>query len=311
MPAQMANGWITSLPAPAGGESQEHTKFQMVEFLATGSGDAQELLDKVERFAHLARASDLAQDKSQYQAWLEEAQQGSMRPLYRTVKSHELVTVRPFGQAEPGLRPYLRFLQWQEIWEASDCEIERIMQASQQRAMEEAKALPVLTGKDFQGRFRSLPQKAPGPDGWNIPVLKALPLQACNWIAEVCRRVEATGVAPAQWTVSLVVLLAKKPQIERPIALCHVVYKIWIKFRYYLVEQWLDGFAARAPWDSARRPWLGALRPSHRPRAAKAVRASPLQRARGAPTPQKRGDTPRKSTNAGWQLERTLGPRRP
>ena len=94
--------------------------------------------------------------------------------------------------------------------------------------------------KDFQGRFRSLPQKAPGPDGWNIPVLKALPLQACNWIAEVCRRVEATGVAPAQWTVSLVVLLAKKPQIERPIALCHVVYKIWIKSRYYLVEQWLD-----------------------------------------------------------------------
>ena len=49
------------------------------------------------------------------------------------------------------------------------------------------------------------------------------------------------------------VLLAKKPQIERPIALCHVVYKIWIKSRYYLVEQWLDGFAARAPWDSARK----------------------------------------------------------
>ena len=81
--------WITSLPAPAGGESQEHIKFQMVAFLATGSGDAQELLDKVERIAHLARASDLAQDKSQYQAWLEEEQQGSMRPLYRTVKSHE------------------------------------------------------------------------------------------------------------------------------------------------------------------------------------------------------------------------------
>ena len=47
--------WITSLPAPAGGESQKHTKFQMVEFLATGSGDAQELLDKVEKTSHSAR----------------------------------------------------------------------------------------------------------------------------------------------------------------------------------------------------------------------------------------------------------------
>ena len=49
------------------------------------------------------------------------------------------------------------------------------------------------------------------------------------------------------------VLLAKKPQIERPVALCHVLYKAWIKARYYLVEQWLEGFAAKAPWDAARK----------------------------------------------------------
>ena len=76
------------------------------------------------------------------------------------------------------------------------------MQLSQQKAKEEAKELKVLSGKDYFRRFRKLPNKAPGPDGW---------------------------------TVSLVVLMAKKPQIERPIALCHVVYKAWIKARYYLV----------------------------------------------------------------------------
>ena len=99
------------------------------------------------------------------------------------------------------------------------------MQLSQQKAKEEAKELKVLSGKDYFRRFRKLPNKAPEPDGWTVQVLRALPLQACEWIAEVCQRVEETGEAPAQWTVSLVVLMAKKPQIERPIALCHVVYK--------------------------------------------------------------------------------------
>ena len=124
---------------------------------------------------------------------------------------------------------------------------------SQQRAKEEAKKLMALSGQDYFQRFRKLPNKAPGPDGWTVQVLRALPLHACEWIAEVCRRVEVTGEAPAQWTVSLVVLMAKKPQIERPIALLHVVYKAWIKSRYYLVEQWLESFAAKAPWDAARK----------------------------------------------------------
>ena len=118
---------------------------------------------------------------------------------------------------------------------------------------EEAKELKALTGQDYLRKFRKLPNKAPGPDGWTVQVLRALPLQACEWIAEVCRKVELTGEAPAQWTVSLVVLLAKKPQIERPIALCHVVYKAWVKARYYLVERWLEGFADKAPWDAARK----------------------------------------------------------
>ena len=122
-------------------EDPEPVKFQMAEFLATGSGEVQPLIDHVERFTRQAKASDLYEDKANCQAWLEEAQRGSMRPLYRTVKSHELATVRPFGKAEPGLRPYLRFLQWQEIWGASDSAIEKVMQVSQQRAKEEAKHL--------------------------------------------------------------------------------------------------------------------------------------------------------------------------
>ena len=242
---------IHNLPAVKGAEDPESIKFQLAEFLATGSGDSQPLTDQVERYARLAKADDYEEDKAQYQAWLEEAQAGSMRPLFRTVKSHEVTAVRPFGHVEPGLRPFLRFIQWQEIWGAVDSAIERVMPQSQLKATAEAKELKALTGKDYFRRFRRLPNKAPGPDGWTVQVLKAIPLQACEWIAEVCHRVEETGEAPAQWTVSLVVLMAKKPQIERPIALCHVVYKAWIKARYYLVDQWLESFTAQAPWDAA------------------------------------------------------------
>ena len=123
--------WIHNLPAVKGAEDPESIKFQLAEFLATGSGDSQPLTDQVERYARLAKADDYEEDKAQYQAWLEEAQAGSMRPLFRTVKSHEVTTVRPFGHVEPGLRPFLRFIQWQEIWGAVDSAIERVMPQSQ------------------------------------------------------------------------------------------------------------------------------------------------------------------------------------
>ena len=163
-----------------GADDPERVKFQMVEFLATGSGEAQPLIDQVERLARQAKDSEYSEDKAQYQAWLEEAQSGSLRPLFRTVKSHELTTVRPFGHVEPGLRPYLRFLQWQEIWGATDCAIERVMQVSQQRAKEEAKKLMALSGQDYFQRFRKLPNKAPGPDGWTVQVLRARSMPPCR-----------------------------------------------------------------------------------------------------------------------------------
>ena len=79
--------WIHNLPAVKGAEDPEQVKFQLAEFLATGSGDPQPLQDQVERFARLAKASKYEEDKAQYQAWLEEAQAGSMRPLSEQSKA--------------------------------------------------------------------------------------------------------------------------------------------------------------------------------------------------------------------------------
>ena len=163
-------------------------EFQLAEFLAL-----QSLSDQVERFVRQAKANDFAKDKAQCQAWLKEAQTGSIRPWFRTVKSYEATTVRPFGHVEPGLRPFLRFIQWQQIRGASDSAIERVMPMSQQKAKEEAKKLKVLSGKDYLRRFRKQPNKAPGPDGWTVQVLRALPLQVCKRKSATVSGLKATN----------------------------------------------------------------------------------------------------------------------
>ena len=55
---------------------------------------------------------------------------------------------------------------------------------------------------------------------------------------------------PEQWSVSLVILLPKSLEIERPTALMHVLLKTWMKLRWSLLEQWQESFAPRGWWDS-------------------------------------------------------------
>ena len=54
------------------------------------------------------------------------------------------------------------------------------MQQSKKKVMEDAKDLTILSGNDYLRRFRRLPNKAPGPDGWTVQVLKTLPPQALD-----------------------------------------------------------------------------------------------------------------------------------
>ena len=106
--------------------------------------------------------------------------------------------------------------------------------------------------------LKTLPKKAPGPDGWTNGLLRKLPPPAIEDLLSLFRVVEATGLMPQQWRTSQIALLVKNQDIERPIALCHVVYKCWLKTRYHLVNQWLKEFKILAPWDAAR-PGIAAI----------------------------------------------------
>ena len=119
-------------------------------------------------------------------------------------------------------------------------------------AKREAELLPLLDPMAIMLRIKRLPLKAPGPDGWTIPFLKALPEKRVEDLTRFYHLVEKTGQSPHQWGTTQVTMLVKSADIERPIALCHVAYKLWTQARYNLVADWIARFEHVAPWDAAR-----------------------------------------------------------
>ena len=105
---------------------------------------------------------------------------------------------------------------------------------------------------------KSLVRKASGPDGGTNGILRHLPPLAVKDLHKLFCLVEQTGEVPQQWRTSQIALLVKNQEIERPIALCHVAYKCWLKCRYSLVSGWLEKFKHIAPWDAAR-PGVAAI----------------------------------------------------
>ena len=106
---------------------------------------------------------------------LEGAMVKGMRPLYKAIRSQELVLVRPFRNKEAALRPYLRYFQWSQIWGSQEAPTEAILPDLQQRAIEEAKGLEPISPEMLRAKFQCLPEKAPGASGWSNRMLKQLP----------------------------------------------------------------------------------------------------------------------------------------
>ncbi|CAE7235281.1 unnamed protein product [Symbiodinium sp. CCMP2456] len=199
-----------------------------------------------------AQCDHLEEEKARYQSWLEGATVKGMRPLYKAIRSHEQVLVRPFQDKEPALRPYLRLCQWEQIWQSRSVPVEDPLQELFDKAVAEARGLPPLTVEALRTRLQCLPEKAPGPDGWNNRMLKQLPPAGLQPLVNMLNDIEHSGQAPGQWRVVQFAMLPKKPEIERPIGLCHVVYKAWLQVRYSLVSAWLRKYERMAPWDAAK-----------------------------------------------------------
>ena len=167
-------------------------------------------------FARQAQQEHLAEDSQNYQTWLEGAMVKGMRPLYKAIRSQELVLVRPFRNKEAALRSYLRYYQWSQIWGSQEAPTEAILPDLQQRAIEEAKGLEPISPEMLRAKFQCLPEKAPGASGWSNRMLKQLPCGALQPLTQLLTEMERTGRSPGQWRVVKFATLAKKADIERP-----------------------------------------------------------------------------------------------
>ena len=190
--------------------------------------------------------------KCGYQEWLQQGAKGSRKPIYRSIKAHEAQVDRPCLDRPLELRPYLKFVQWQKIWDSSGDFVDPVIPQLQEQAFIEAESLAPISVNKVHRIVKTLSRKAPGPDGWTNGLLKKLTFPAIKDLQALFETVERTGCVPQQWCTSQIALLVKNQEIERPMGLCRVVYKCWLKCRYHLVSEWLQHFKTIAPWDAAR-----------------------------------------------------------
>ena len=198
----------------------------------------------------LSRLQVSQRSKESYEKWLSDNSVGGLKPLYKCIRKYEASVERPFSTFSAASKLLLRLQQWSQLWKSSGTKPEPCFEDLKRRACEQAQALPAITGDRVEQYMRRAPLKAPGPDGWTPHLMRALTAEQCHRLASIMRQAELNGSFPEQWSVSLVILLPKNLEIERPIALMHVLLKAWMKLRWCLLEQWQESFASQGWWDS-------------------------------------------------------------
>ena len=177
-----------------------------------------------QRELHQTQAIDA--ETQTYREWLTKATQKGCRGLYRTLKKDELAYLRPFQDQPRQERMESRKQQWGAIWSIRQepLHLPQLQELIRQGA-EFGQRMPPLHPKQIWHTIKHLSLKAPGLDGIGFDFLKALPYQAMQDIAQVFHQLEAQAVIPQQWTTSLIALLPKSADIERPIALVATLYR--------------------------------------------------------------------------------------
>ena len=103
----------------------------------------------------------------------------------------------------------------------------------------------------LEGVLKNVTDKAGGLDGLTYAALKNLPGPAYEQLTQVLNLAETTGVALQHWQAHHVALLPKNVDIERPITLTSITYRLWCFCRAQVVKKWMRETAERFPWDKA------------------------------------------------------------
>ena len=112
-------------------------------------------------------------------------------------------------------------------------------------------ALFKITADGLEAILKNVTDKAGGLDGLTYAALKNLPVPAYEQLTQALNLAETTGVAPQHWQAHHVALLPKNADIERPITLTSITYRLWCFCRAQVVKKWMRETAAQFPWDKA------------------------------------------------------------
>ncbi|CAE7221705.1 unnamed protein product [Symbiodinium sp. CCMP2592] len=186
-----------------------------------------------------------------YEKWLRQATSKGMRPLFKSVRAEEVITIRPFLEAPVQERIYLRWRQWFDLWSHPAGVDQDLLATLRVAAVEQAHSIAPIPLDKAVAFFKKLPSKAPGLDGWTCEVLRNLSAEAVQAILDFLHHCEKRAAWPDQLIFALIALLPKSEKRERPIALLHVLYRAWAKLRWPLVSAWQSAYARRAHWDKA------------------------------------------------------------
>ena len=206
--------------------------------------------ESVKQEITLCRLAVSQRSRDSYAEWLRTSSTGSLKPLFKCIRKYEASVERPFATFSAASKLFLRVQQWTQLWHSTGTPPSQGFEELKQRACSQARELQPLDATTVERYMRKTPLKASGPDGWTPQMARALTSEQCDHLATLFRRAELSGEFPQQWSATLVILLAKNPEVERPIALMHTMLKCWMKLRWALLSAWQDTFSAQAWWDS-------------------------------------------------------------
>ena len=251
-PASGVHQLIGTLLVPEGYGAKPGWQTDLMNTLLGQSEVQEELVEWVNAIAKHSSSEVRKTGRAEYEEWITGAVKKGMRPLFRAVKAHEQCFDRPFRDHDPKSRPFLRLKQWMPIWKAGPSPAEACIARVKDRAICERATLAPLSSDEVGTRLRRCPLRAPGPDRWTPAMARSLPPEAVEELTAILNLIEEKGEAPAQWRIVKVVMLVKNEVVERPIGLCHIVYKIWMQARYGLIQAWLSEYTKTATWDAAQ-----------------------------------------------------------
>ena len=132
---------------------------------------------------------------------------------------------------------------------------------------------PLTVGELRRVLSRMKSSSSPGPDGWRVSELKALPDSLLERLASLLNVIEQTGCWPDALAQGVISLISKgegsEPNKLRPISVMSVIYRLWVAARLKHImlwqESWIDdclhGFRlAHSPADAW---WPLALKIEH------------------------------------------------